>query len=321
MMKPIRKAGMALAQLVFAAGAAHAQPGTMSIVVPYPAGGTTDVIARAVQQELAAAFNTTVIVENKPGAAGVIGARHVATAKPDGYTMLLSNNGPSVAGPLMQPRSGVDPRTSLLPVTLLTRSPMMFMVNASVPAEDVAGFIKYAKAQSQPIEYASAGVGSYGHLITEMFARDIGVQMLHIPYKGVAPTTMAVVSGEVQLLFSTFSQAMQGMIDEKRAKLLASASAQPSPLMKHVPTVAATLPGFQGEAWFGIQVPKGTPTEMVGKLNEVLVRAIHKPENVSIMASLGMVVEGSTPEEFGKKVADEVDKLEPLIRDLGLVEN
>lgn len=320
-MKPIRTAGMVLAQLVFAAGATHAQPGTMSIVVPYPAGGTTDVIARAVQQELGAAFDTTVIVENKPGAAGVIGARYVATAKPDGYTMLLSNNGPSVAGPLMQPSSGVDPRTSLVPVTLLTRSPMMFMINPAVPAADVAGFIEYAKAQPKPVQYASAGMGSYGHLVTEMFARETGVQMLHIPYKGVAPTTMALVSGEVQLLFSTFSQAMQGMIDEKRVKLLASASAEPSPLMQQVPTVAATVPGFQGEAWFGIQVPKGTPPEVVAKLNEVLVRAIRKPENVKVMAGLGMVVEGSTPEAFGKTVAAEVDKLEPLIRDLGLVEN
>ncbi|GAA5232339.1 Bug family tripartite tricarboxylate transporter substrate binding protein [Verticiella sediminum] len=319
-MKPIKTAGMLLAQFAIAAGAAHAQPATMSIVVPYPAGGTTDVIARVLQQELGAAFDTTVIVENKPGAAGVIGARHVATAKPDGYTMLLSNNGPSVAGPLMQPSSGVDPRTSLVPVTLLTRSPMMFMVNPAVPADDVAGFIEYAKAQPKPIEYASAGQGSYGHLVTEMFARETGVDMLHIPYKGVAPTTMALVSGEVQLLVSTFSQAMQGLINEKRVKLLAAASAEPSPLMKQVPIVAATVPGFLGEAWFGIQVPKGTPPETVAKLNEVLVRAIRRPATVEAMANLGMIVEGSTPEVFGQTVAAEADKLEPLIRDLGLVE-
>lgn len=319
-MKPIKAAGLLLAQLLFTAGAASAQPANMSIIVPYPAGGTTDVIARALQQELGAAFNTTVIVENKPGAAGVIGARHVAMSKPDGYTMLLSNNGPSVVGPLMQPSSGVDPRKSFAPVTLLTRSPMMFIVNPQVPANDLAGFIEYAKAQSQPVAYASAGQGSYGHLMTENFARQAGVQMLHIPYKGVAPTTMALVGGEVNVLFSTFSQATQGMLDEKRAKLLAAGSAERSPLMPQVPAVSETLPGFQGEVWFGIQVPAGTPPEMVKRLNEVLVRAIRKPETAKTMANLGMIVEGSTPEEFGQTVNAEVDLLEPLVKELGMVE-
>ena len=320
MIPTFAKAGALLATCALSLGVAHAQPATMSIVVPYPAGGTTDVIARALQQELGAAFNTTVLVENKPGAAGVIASRFVANAKPDGYTMLLSNNGPSVAGPLMQPASGVDPRKSLAPVTLLTRSPMMIMVNPQVPADDVAGLIAYAKQQPSPINYASAGQGSYGHLVSEMFARESGAPMMHIPYKGVAPTTVALVSGEVQVLVSTFSQAMQGLINEKRVKLLAAASAEPSPLMKDLPIVADTVPGFQGEAWFGIQVPAGTSPEMIAKLNDVLVRAIRKPETVKTMAGVGMIVEGSTPEVFGQTVLAEADRLEPLIQQLGLVE-
>lgn len=310
--------GLALATAC--AGVFAAQPATMNIVVPYPAGGTTDVIARSLQGDLEKAFGVTVIVENKPGAAGVIAARHVATAKSDGYTMLLSNNGPSVVGPLMQPSAGIDPLKSLEPVTLLTRSPMMFMVQKDVPAEDIQGFIDFAKESPHPVEYATAGQGSYGHLSTELFAREAGVSLLHVPYKGVAPTSIAVASGEVKLLFSTFSQAMQGMMDQGRVRLLAVGSAEPSPLMPEVPTVAKTLPGFLAEAWFGIQVPAGTPKEMIAKLNEVMVGAIRSPEVTERMAATGMIVEGTTPEAFGEVLKAEVERLGPLVTELGLVE-
>lgn len=318
MMKLKLFAGIAMAMVC--AGPVAAQTATMNIVVPYPAGGTTDVIARSLQGDLEKAFGVTVLVENKPGAAGVIAARHVATAKPDGYTMLLSNNGPSVVGPLMQPSAGIDPLKSLLPVTLLTRSPMMFMVPKDIPADDLDGFISYAKKSDHPVEYASAGQGSYGHLVSELFAKEAGVSLLHVPYKGVAPTSIAVASGEVKLLFSTFSQAMQGMLDQGRVRLLAVGSAEPSPLMPDVPTVAQSIPGFLGEAWFGIQVPAGTSPEMIAKLNEVMVGAIRSQDVAERMAATGMVVDGSTPEAFGEVIKAEVDRLSPLVKELGLVE-
>lgn len=307
-----------LAALCCAAQFAWAQPfpsKPIRIVVPYPAGGTTDIMARALQEPMQKTLGQPVIVDNKAGAAGAIGAREVARSAPDGYTLLFSNNGPSSTTPLLVKDAGYDGVKDFAPVSQVSSAPLFVVINAAVPANDLKGFIDYARAQTQGLEYASAGIGSLGHLASELFARSAGVRLLHIPYKGQAPTANAVMTGEVKLLITTSSGTMNSFIKEGKLKLLGVSTPRPSPLAPGAPTVNTVLPGYNVEIWFGLLAPAGTPAATVARLNDAVGKALASAEIQGRFQNFGVIAKASTPKALGDLIADEVPRWAQVVRE------
>lgn len=295
---------------------AQAQPfpdRPIKLIIPYAAGGTTDVMARTLQEPLQKSLGQTIIVENKAGASGLLAAREVIRAKPDGYTLFFVNNGNLAVTPAVVKDANYDGVKDFTPVALVSSAAMVAVVPASLPVNDLKGFVEYAK--KNPIAYASAGVGSFGQLATELFANRAGVKMTHIPYKGQGPTTTAAVAGEVQLLITTPSGAMNDFIANKRLKLLAVTSPEPSPLAPGTPTIGSVLPGYAAESWFAIIGPAGMPPDVVAKLNGAINAALQIPEIQQRFTTFGVVAKTATPQRLGQMTVDEVARWSPVIRD------
>jgi len=255
------------------------------------------------------------VIENKPGASGIVAAREVARAAPDGYNLLFINSGIVAVTPLVVKDAGFDGVKDFAPVALVSTAPLFAVINAAVPATDVKSFIEFAKRSPAPLEFASAGTGSFGHLASELFARSAGLKMTHVPYKGQAPTTNAVVAGEVKLLITTASAAMNGFISSGKLKLLGVTSAEPSPLAPGAPTLGASLPGYVAETWFGFITAAGTPPDVVGKLNEAINRSLEGAEMQKRFAGFGVVPKSASPKRVGEMIAEDVARWGPIIRD------
>jgi len=305
-------AALALAMPI-AASAQSFPDKPIKLIIPYAAGGTTDVMARTLQEPLQKALGQSIIVENKAGASGLLAAREVIRAKPDGYTLFFVNNGNLAVTPAVVKDANYDGVKDFTPVALVSSAAMVAVVPASLPVNDLKGFVDYAKAN--PVAYASAGIGSFGQLATELFANRAGVKMTHIPYKGQGPTTTAAVAGEVQLLITTPSGAMNDFIAQKRLKLLAVTSPEPSPLAPGTPTIGSVLPGYVAESWFAIIGPAGMPPDVVAKLNGAINAALQLPEIQQRFTTFGVVAKTATPQRLGQMTADEVARWSPVIRD------
>lgn len=307
-------AGVALATSSAAFGQAFPSK-PIRFVVPYPAGGTTDLMARALQDPLQKSLGQPVLVENKPGAGGLIAAREVARSTPDGHTLLFINSGIVAVAPFVVKDPGIDGIKDFSPIALVSLSPLFLVIPASVPANDLKGFIDYLKQQTSPVDFASAGTGSFGHLASELFARSVGVKMTHIPYKGQAPTTNAVVAGEVKMLITSASSAMNGFIANGKLKLLGVASAEPTPLAPGAPTVGSALPGYAAETWFGFIAAAGTPPDVVNKLNDAINRALQPAEMQQRFAGFGVQAKTATPKRLAEMIAEDVARWSVIIRD------
>jgi tripartite-type tricarboxylate transporter receptor subunit TctC len=316
----LKAAGILCMALLAQAAAAQVFPSKpVRIIVPYPAGGTTDLMARALQEPMQKTLGQPVIIDNKAGAGGAIGAREVARSPADGYTLLFSNNGPSSTVPILQKDAGYDSLKDFSAVSLVSTAPLFVVVNAAVPAATVKQLIDYAKAQPNPLEYATAGIGSLGHLSSELFARAAGIRMTHIPYKGQAPTTNAVLTGEVKVLITTSSAAMNSHIAAGKLKLLAVSTAEPSPLAPPgTPLVMQTLPGYVVEIWFGILGPAGMPSEVVAKLNEAIGKALAQPDLQTRFSSFGVIATPSTPKRLADLIAEEVPRWALVVREAAI---
>ncbi len=309
-------AAIAALALLPTLAAAQAYPNRpIRLVIPYPAGGTTDIMARALQEPLQRALGQPLVVENKPGASGVLAAREVARGKPDGYTLFFVNSGIVAVTPFVVKDAGFDGVKDFAPVALVSAAPLFMVVNAEVPARDVKGFIDWARSQPQPVPYASAGIGSFGHLSSELFAKTSGVKLQHIPYKGQAPTTQAVVAGEVKLLITTASSTMNDFIANGRLRLLGVTSADPSPLAPGAPTVGSSLPGYAAETWFGVITTAGTPPDIVQRLNTALNAALESPEMQQKFRGFGVIVRTASPQKLGEMVAQDAARWAPVIRE------
>lgn len=289
----------------------------ITIVVPYPPGGTTDVLARALQNPLQKLLGQPVIVENRPGASAMLGAKLVARAPADGYTLLFPNNG-LVISPHITKDAGYAPLTDFAPVSLVSLQPMVLVVNPSVPARTLPEFIAYARANPGKINYASAGPASFGHLATVQFARAAGLALEHIPYKGQAPTTQAVLSGEVQMLLSTSSAQMNAFIQEGRVRLLGVSSAQPSPLVPGGMPIAQTLPNFQADVWFGLFAPAATPKDVVARLNDAIGKSLEQPELRARFETAGGQPVASTPEQLKVRITHESEGWATIIKEANI---
>jgi tripartite-type tricarboxylate transporter receptor subunit TctC len=285
------------------------------IVIPYSAGGPTDAMARILQGPLQQALGATVIVDNVPGAGGAIAALAVLRAPADGYTLFLGNNGPSAVTPLLQKNAAFDPVRDFEPVSLIAKATMVLAISAKVPATDVRSFVAYAKARPNALNYASAGIGSLGHLGSQLFAREAGLQMTHVPYKGQAPTLNALLTNEVQMLLTTPSDAMRGHVAAGKITLIGVTSDEVSALDPKAALVRDTVPGFVLYSWFAFLVRAGTPPEVVARLHQAVNAALETDEVKKRFAALGVVAEGGAAQKVTALVRQDLARWGPIIRD------
>jgi tripartite-type tricarboxylate transporter receptor subunit TctC len=307
---------LAASLLVPAAAWSQAFPSRpVQILVPYPAGGTTDVMARALQEPLSRALGQPVVVENKSGASGVLAAREVARGRPDGHTLLFINSGIVAVTPHVQKDAGFDGVKDFAPVAMVTSAPLFVLVPGSAPASDLKGWIEWAKKQPAGLPFASAGVGSFGHLTSELFAKSAGLKMAHIPYRGQAPTTQAALTGEVALLITSMSGAMREHIAAGKLKLLGVTSAGAQAPSPGVPPVASVLPGFAAETWFGFITTAGTPPDVIARLNREINAVLAAPEIQEKMKALGQQVVTMTPAQLGALIAEDNARWGQVVRE------
>jgi tripartite-type tricarboxylate transporter receptor subunit TctC len=285
--------------------------------VPYPPGGTTDVLARVLQEPLAKLLGQPVVIDNKPGAAGVLGTKLVARAPADGYTLLFPNNA-LVISPYISKEANYAPLKDFAPVSLISLQPMVLVVNPAVPAQTVQQLVDLAKASPGKLEYATAGPASFGHLATELLSRRAGMQLTHIPYKGQAPATQAVLTGEVKVLLTTTSSQMNGFIKEGKLRLLGVASAQPSPLVPGAPPISQTIPSFSADVWFGLVAPAGTPAEAITRINEAVAKVLALPDVKAKFEGAGAATTPSTPEQLGARLAEEYGNWAVVVKEANI---
>ena len=298
------------------AGAADYPTRPVRWIVPYPAGGATDIVARIIGQALSERLGQTFIIENKPGAGNNIGTEAVVHAAPDGYTVLLVNPANAINATLY-PKLSFNFIRDALPVAGFMRVPNVMEVNPAVPANTVAEFIAYAKANPGKINWATSGNGTSVHLSGELFKMMTGVDMTHVPYRGSAPALTDMISGQVQVMFDNMPPSLPH-IRAGKLRALGVTTAQRSAALPDVPTVAETVPGYEASAFFGMAVPKGTPAEVIEKLNKEINAALADPKIQARLAELGGMLIPGTPADFGKVVADETDKWAKVIKDGGV---
>ena len=306
--------------LLAAAGPAYAQfpgSGTVSLVMPYPPGGLGDYLARLVAKKLGEQLGVSVVVENKPGANGAIGAAVVAKAKPDGHTLLCVPASTLTSNPWLMKTVGYDPLKDFTPLARLIEFPNVLMVNPDFPAKTVQELIDIARAKPGSVNYGSVGVGSSTHLQAEMFKRAAGIDVVNITYKGSAPALQDLVAGQVQMMFDNLPSAFP-LISGGKVRALAVTGAQPSPVLPNVPTVASVLPGFVEVTWWAILAPAGLPADVAAKLGDGLQKIARDPDFVKLMADRGGVIVAGGPEELRAAIRSESEKTGRLIKELGI---
>ncbi|MBK6394839.1 MAG: tripartite tricarboxylate transporter substrate binding protein [Betaproteobacteria bacterium] len=287
------------------------------IVVPFPPGGTTDILARAAAQKMAEAWKEQAVVDNRPGAGGNIGAELVAKAPADGYTMLMGTVGTHSINASLYAKMPYDHVRDFAPVILVAAVPNVLVVHPSVPVNSVAELIAYAKANPGKLNFASSGSGTSIHLAGELFKVMAGVQMTHVPYKGSAPAIADLVGGQVQLMFDNLPSALP-QIKAGRLRALGVTSAQRAPALPDVPTIAESgLPGYEASSWFGLLAPAGTPQDVVAKVNGEVARWLASPEAKEKLLSQGANAAGGTPEDFVRHIAAETAKWQQVVKASG----
>ena len=311
------------ASLLVVAGAASAQ-GTyptraVTMVVPFPPGGGTDTGARIVAQRLSEKWGQPVVVENKGGAAGMIGADLVAKSKPDGYTILMGNIGTQAINPSLYKRMPYDAATAFAPIALVAELPLAMMVNPDVPAKTAKEFIALAKSKPGALSYSSSGAGGAPHLAAEMFKEATGTFILHVPYRGGGPAVSDLLAGHVQLSFMTVLEA-SGQIRAGKLRALAVTSSQRVPALPEVPTLAeaASLPGFNSISWIGLLAPAGTPKDVIAKISADVQATVAAADVKAKLVDLGAVPAASTPEQFQALIDKDRKRYAAVIKDKGI---
>jgi len=311
-----------LASLALSAASVQAaypeQP--IRVVVPFPPGGGTDIVARSVLERVSGYLGQPVIVENKGGAGTQIGTVAVASAKADGYTLLFTSSAFSVT-PSLRDNVNYDPLTSFQPIGMTALHPFVLVANAALPANSVAGLIAYAKKNPGKLNYASVGNGSSQHLGMELFKRMAGVDMLHVPYTGSAPAMTDLLGGQVLLMWNGISPTL-GHIQSGKLKALATDSMQRVPLLEGVPTADESgLPGFHITTWSGLLAPAGVPEEARARLEAALTKTMADPKLRQQLSSLGLQPQSLGSAEFGEFLVKDVAQWRQLIKDAGVTPN
>jgi tripartite-type tricarboxylate transporter receptor subunit TctC len=310
----LRAAGILLALLANAAGAADYPTRPIHLIVPFAPGGGNDTVARLVGQNLAKELGQPVVVENKPGAGGVVGAEAAARAAPDGYTLFLGGVGSHAINPNLHSHLSYDPIKDFAPISLIAQAPLILVVHPSVAAHSVQELVALAKSQPGKLNYASNGNGSSSHLAAVMFTSLTGTDMVHVPYKGLSPALQDLLTGQVQLMFSSVV-AILPHVQAGQLRPLATTGAKRMALLPDLPTVAESgVPGYQASSWYGILAPASTPADVVKKLNAALVKVVAQPDVRKALAREGAEPVGDSPEAFGAFIREEKQRLGEVIR-------
>ena len=289
----------------------------ITLVVPYPAGGTNDVIARALAEKMGLAYGKPVVVENRAGAGGNVGAQSVARATPDGYTLFVSAAGPLSVNKQLYKSIRYDPQKDFAPIALLASVPIMLVANPSAPFKTVAELIAHAKANPGKLSYGSQGNGTTSHLTMEMLKMRAGVNIVHVPYRGSAPATTDLIGGAIQVMFDN-SPTTLPHVRSGRAHALGVAAARRVEGMTDIPSISETVSGFQSEAWFGLVAPAGTPAAVIQNLNNVVNKVLADPEMKAQFAKSGVELRGGTAQEFGAFIDREVARWGEIIKAAGV---
>jgi len=308
----------ALVLLALAQGAFAQYPAKpIRLVVPFPAGESVDATARLVGQSWSAALGAQIVVDNRGGAGGTIGSEAVAKSAPDGYTLLWGNSGPLAIGPGLYKKLGYDVAKDFAPVSLVATLPFVLFASPVLPANTAADLLAYARAHPGELNFGSTGVGSGLHLIGELFRTEAGIDIVHVPYKGVAQALPEIMEGKVQLAFNTIPAFLPHVKAGRLKALLITATAR-SPLLPEVPTTAEIgLPGVLGMGWHAVVAPAGTPQDVVDKLNITLVETVAKPGMRSALLAQGAQPVASSPEDLKIFLREEAKKWAEVIRSSG----
>lgn len=305
----------ALTSLCFGAAAQSYPSKPIRLVVPFAAGGPTDVYARSVGQELSKLLGQPVIVDNRPGAGGNVGADIVAKSAPDGYNIVLGAVGAFAVNMTLYPKMPYDVLRDFAPVSLITVVPMMLVVNPALPVKSPKDLVERAKAKPGQLTYGSAGNGTSVHMSTEMFKAMTGIDMVHVPYKGVAPAMTDLIGGQLQLMFSDATSAIPHV---KSGKIRAVAVTKHVEAMPEVPTFAQSgYPSYDPTVWYGVFAPAGTPRDIVLKLNGSIVKALQAHDVRERLISQGAQPTSNTPEEFTEFVRAEIPRWEKVVKASG----
>ena len=290
---------------------------SITLVVNFPAGGSTDAMARILREPLSQGLGQSIIIDNRGGAGGTTGAAAAANAKPDGYTLLLSVNSSLITNKFLQKNFPFDPRTAFAPITLSSDVALVLAVHPSLPVHGVSELIDYARKNPGKLAYGSAGIGTMHHIIGELIKQKTGIEMVHVPYRGGAPLIQDLIAGNVKVSFNTLPtalpQAQAGMI-----RIIAVAEKARLPELPDTPTIDETIPGVINIGWNGLLAPAGTPAAIIDKLNAVAVAALKTPDVIAKMKLQGLHAMSSTPAEFASLIAREVDYWGAIIPAIGI---
>lgn len=287
------------------------------MISPYEPGGGVDIMARMVAQNLARELGVSVVVENRPGAGGVVGTQVLTAAAPDGYTLILDSPSPLVVAPYLMKKLNYDPQKDLQPISLIADVPAVLLVKNDSPIHTVKDLLDLARKEPGKLTFSSSGLGGTAHLSAQLLKVLADVDMLHVPYKGTAPAIQAVMAGEVTM---TFADMTAGLAFAKNHQLRAVAVTTPhrSPALPDVPTVAETVPGYAASVWYGVLAPKNTPRPIVEKLNREIVKFVHAPAVNKMLVDEGAEPKGTTPEAFQAFLRSESERWGKVIRKSGL---
>jgi tripartite-type tricarboxylate transporter receptor subunit TctC len=307
--------------LLLAATAALAQPypaRPVKLIVPFPPGGNTDIVGRLIAHKLSDAFGQQVYVENRGGAGGTIGAEAAAKSPADGYTLFFSTTGTFASAPSMQPALRYDPIKDFAPISTLANAPVVIIVSAAAQPRTLRELIDLAKAQPGALKFGSAGTGHFVHVAGEMFKDTARVDLLHVPYKGIAPAVIDLLAGRIDVMFDAFA-AYEPHLRSGKLRALAVANASRLSRLPDVPTTAeAGLPGYELASWFGLAAPAGAPADAILRVNAETLKAIAQSDVRDQMAKLGLEPGGSTPQQYAAMIADELARWRNAVKVAGI---
>ncbi|WP_412556348.1 Bug family tripartite tricarboxylate transporter substrate binding protein [Variovorax sp. 38R] len=289
----------------------------IKLIVPFPAGGGTDLIAREVANKVAVANGWSIIIDNKPGSGGNLGVDAAAKSTPDGYTLVLGQTSNLAINPTLYPKLPYNPEKDLTPIVTVASAPLALVVAADSPYKTLADVVAAAKAKPEALNYASSGSGTVAHLATELLQKTAGVKFTHVPYKGAAQGSTDLIGGQIQMYMSSVPTLI-GYVKNGKMRVLAVTSAKRTADLPAVPTVAESgFKGFEAVTWFGIAGPDGVPKDVVVKVNGAFNKALQDPEVKKKLASQGADALGGTPEQFAKLIRDDIVRWAPIVKESG----
>lgn len=290
---------------------------TITVINPWTAGGPADTVARPILQKLSEALKQPVVLENKAGANGVIGANYVARANPDGYTLLFSHVGPITISPAVQKEMPFDSVRDFAPITQIVSAPTVLVVRPDLPIHNLKEFVEYARANPGKLSYGSVGTGSTTHLAGEILATMANVNMLHVPYKGAAPVMTDLLGGQINCTFLNIA-ALMPYIKSGQVRPIGVSTLKRSPLLSELPAIAETYPGFEVNSWYGMMAPAKTPANIVNLLQKEVAKILQMPEIIQTLQAAGLSVEGTTPEQYAEQIKRDLSRWQTAVAKAGI---